>query len=250
MTSINALSPVKSRRTALRQLCNIDIKGGITMKKIIGLLVTMCILGGSVCSCGSEGGTGNINGRKAGYSESDADFGSDSFRNSGKKNRVEEELYNIRSNITSADSAASSVQKAFESTLTDADAKGIKLTYDGWVRFDDGVMSADITLTSGNANEILGPGVFNYFEKFDEMTGAAYIKNSSCTAVVLTNDGEFVGTYPSGYVTEDDFVSGGEFEDEEIYGRLGIAVQRVVDDAYSSVNEDGIEVSTNNQPRW
>ena len=50
--------------------------------------------------------------------------------------------YVRKSKISSANSAASSIQKGVEATLTDADAKGAKLTYKGWINFKDGNLGA------------------------------------------------------------------------------------------------------------
>ena len=156
--------------------------------------------------------------------------------------------YVRKSKISSANSTASSVQKAFESTLTDADAKGIKLTYNGWIKIDDGAMTANtITLSSGNASSILYSGVTNYFDKFKKVDGAAYIKNTSCTAVVATTDGTYIGTYPSGYVDAKDYKSSGDLNGGGS-SALSKVVSRIVADKYTSTNENGPEVDGNNQP--
>ena len=157
--------------------------------------------------------------------------------------------YVRKSKISSANSTASSVQKAFESTLTDADAKGIKLQYDGWIKITGGSFSADVTLSNGNASSLLGPGVANYFEKIKKVDGAAYIKNSSCTAVVATTDGNYIGTYPSGYVDAKDYKSGGDLNTGSKAQKLSKVVSKVVADAYvAGTNDDGIEVTNTNQP--
>ena len=159
--------------------------------------------------------------------------------------------YVRKSKISSANSTASSVQKAFESTLTDADAKGIKLQYDGWIAIKGGVFTADVTLSGGaggNASSILGPGVANYFEKIKKVDGAAYIKNSSCVAVVATTDGNYIGTYPSGYVDAKDYKNGGDLNSGSKAQKLSKVVSKVVLDAYSATNTEGLEVTATNQP--
>lgn len=155
--------------------------------------------------------------------------------------------YVRKSKISSANSTASSVQKAFESTLTDADAKGIKLQYKGWIKIKGGVMSAD-TLSNGNASELLYSGVMNYFEKFKKVDGAAYIRNSSCVAVVATTDGNYIGTYPSGYVDAKDYKGNGELKDGGSTA-LNKVVSRIVADKQTDANPDGPEVDDNNQPK-
>jgi type IV pilus assembly protein PilA len=154
--------------------------------------------------------------------------------------------YVRKSKISSANSTASSVQKAFESTLTDADAKGIKLTYSGWLQIIDGAISAE-TMSKGNASSILTEGVKNYFEKFKKVSGAAYIRNSSCTAVVATTDGNYIGTYPSGYVDAKDYKSNGDLKDGGNTA-LGKVVSRIISDRQTDSNSDGPEVTDTNAP--
>lgn len=122
--------------------------------------------------------------------------------------------YVRKSKISSANSAASSIQKGFEAALTDADAKGVKLIGEGWIDFEDGVFSADkIEMdTTAKASEVLYSGVVNYFEKFTDATGSAYIKRSSCPAVICTTDGTYWGSAPSGYVEAKDYKSDGDLD--------------------------------------
>lgn len=125
--------------------------------------------------------------------------------------------YVRKSKISSANSAASSVQKGFESALTDADAKGIKLTFEGWVNFDNGAAwTANGEVTDAkSAEDFLSSGVVNYFEKFNDCEGAAYIKRSSCIGVAVTTDGTYWGTAPSGYVEAKDYKSDGDLDKED-----------------------------------
>ena len=117
--------------------------------------------------------------------------------------------YVRKSKISSANSAASSIQKGFEAALTDADAKGVKLTFNGWVDFDEGTWSEKPEKKEMGAKTdcetYLSSGVVNYFEKFNDATGAAYINKSSCPAVCCTTDGNYWGSAPSGYVEAKDY---------------------------------------------
>ncbi len=120
--------------------------------------------------------------------------------------------YVRKSKISSANSAASSIQKGFEATLTDADSKGVKLEYCGWVDFKDGVMSGALSHMSSAGTNIsvnLTEGVGNYFDKFTKARGAAFIQKSSCPAVFCTTDGTYWGTFPSGYVEAKDYKRNG-----------------------------------------
>ena len=123
--------------------------------------------------------------------------------------------YVRKSKISSANSAASSIQKGFEATLTDCDSKGIKLEYVGWVDFKDGDMNGALSHMSKNGTNIsvnLTEGVGNYFDKFTKAKGAAFIQKSSCPAVFATTDGTYWGTFPSGYVEAKDYKKHGEIK--------------------------------------
>jgi len=155
--------------------------------------------------------------------------------------------YVRKSKISSANSTASSVQKAFDATLTDCDAKGIKLSYEGWLLLDDGKIQAAISLTAGtggNASSLLYSGVTNYFDKFKKVEGACYIKGTACTAVVATTDGNYIGTYPSGYVDAKDYKSSGDLNSGSTGTKLSKVVKRIVDDT----GDDKPEVDNNNAP--
>ncbi|MCR4862706.1 MAG: prepilin-type N-terminal cleavage/methylation domain-containing protein [Ruminococcus sp.] len=125
--------------------------------------------------------------------------------------------YVRKSKISSANSGASSIQKGFEATLTDADSKGIKLEFNGWVDFKDGKINAlsHISSDGTNLSENLTEGVGNYFDKFHKAKGAAYIQRSSCPAVFCTTDGTYWGTFPSGYVEAKDYKKHGEIKEKK-----------------------------------
>ncbi|WP_298531080.1 type IV pilin protein [uncultured Ruminococcus sp.] len=125
--------------------------------------------------------------------------------------------YVRKSKISSANSGASSIQKGFEATLTDADSKGVKLEFNGWVDFKDGKINALSHISSDGANLSvnLTEGVGNYFDKFHKAKGAAYIQRSSCPAVFCTTDGTYWGTFPSGYVEAKDYKKNGDIKKEK-----------------------------------
>lgn len=131
--------------------------------------------------------------------------------------------YVRKSKISSANSAMSSIQKGIEATLVDLDTKGYKCTASRWVEFEDGHFAGetsspaampaktvvfDNACTSANINAFLEEGTSNYFEKFSKATGACYINRTSCTAVVGDIDGNYMGTYPGGYVDAKDYKAG------------------------------------------
>ncbi|MBR4628559.1 MAG: hypothetical protein IKO47_12870 [Ruminococcus sp.] len=183
------------------------------MKKGLSLILAACLLGSSVCGCGDDGGTD-----------------SKSTGGTGTEAVQQDESYKVKSKISTANSAASATQKAVESTLTELDEKGVKLEYRGWIKFRKGAISADTELRKDNASELLHTGITNYLDKFDDLDGAFYIDRGSCVAVVATMDGEFVGSYPSGYTRATDYLGGGELGGCDISEQLGKVVQRFVDD--------------------
>lgn len=151
--------------------------------------------------------------------------------------------YVRKSKISSANSAASSIQKGFESTLVDADTKGIKCTFEGWIVFDNDKIGAAGTLAAGtDASSVLTDGVKNYFDKFKKATGAAYIKKTSCVAVVATTDGNYYGTFPGGYVEAKDYKSSGYLNN----AAADLTTVKSIADkmTYSASNTDGVEDAT------
>ncbi|MBQ8582198.1 MAG: prepilin-type N-terminal cleavage/methylation domain-containing protein [Ruminococcus sp.] len=131
--------------------------------------------------------------------------------------------YVRKSKIQSASSAMSSIQKGIEATLVDLDTKGYKCTATMWVEFTGGNFEGDKTASpaapaktvvfdnkcsAANINAFLKEGTSNYFEKFSKATGCAYINRNSCVAVVGDIDGNYLGTYPGGYVDAKDYKAG------------------------------------------
>ena len=148
--------------------------------------------------------------------------------------------YVRKSKISSANSAASSVQKGFEAALTDADAKGVKLVFNNWITWDEdgnwSILTEKEEMNSAEkCQEILKSGVVNYFEKFTDCQGAAYIKRSSCPGVMVTSDGTYWGTAPSGYVEAKDYKTNGELNDASAADAMSVIKGRMSDP------EDGVE---------
>ncbi len=131
--------------------------------------------------------------------------------------------YVKKSKISSADSAANSVMKALNSTLTELDEMGVIIDGEGFIAFDgaggfstngtaDAAVWSTNTLTVADDGTLVGNSgwlntkVANYFEdiyKVDE--GVCYISKGVCRAVIMTTDGIYFGTAPGGCVTADDY---------------------------------------------
>ncbi len=120
--------------------------------------------------------------------------------------------YVRKSKITSANSAASNVQKAFTNALTDADARGFKCTFVGWIGINSGTInsapSAGTSQTSDQITAEIKDDVLQYFENLRKVDGYVYLKKNACVAAIVSTDGNYIGTYPSGYVDAKDYKSG------------------------------------------
>ncbi len=117
--------------------------------------------------------------------------------------------YVRKSKISSANSAASSVFKAINSTLTELDEEGIDvggdwtLTYNGtgW-----SVAALNTECTFGSSGAKFDKKVANFFsdiDKMKEVKGA--ISGGSCLALAARKDSTYNGTYPGGVVNSDTF---------------------------------------------
>ncbi len=149
--------------------------------------------------------------------------------------------YVKKSKISSADSAANSVMKAINSTLTELDEMGIIIDGEGFISFDGlggfvsdkGTADADVWSKTDltvkvngtlDGNESwLNTKVANYFEDIYKVEeGYAYISKGVCRAVIMTTDGIYFGTAPGGCVTADDYKGDDEVDE------IGEAVMKVV----------------------
>ena len=121
--------------------------------------------------------------------------------------------YVRKSKITSANSAAAEVQKAITNALTDADSRGVKCTATGWVKLDNGSFAEDDDAPKSvtkiekltDLDTAIAEDVKGYMDKISKIEGIAYINKVACTAVVCTTDGNYVGSYPAGYVDPKDY---------------------------------------------
>ena len=130
--------------------------------------------------------------------------------------------YVRKSKISSANSAASSVYKAINSTLTELDEEGVDvgglwvLKWGGkkWsVALDDvnGAKDVDGTLGKDSISATAGAGNFdrkvsNFFSDITKIKKAsAAIKGGSCVAIAVSTDKTYTGTYPGGIVTTDSY---------------------------------------------
>lgn len=120
--------------------------------------------------------------------------------------------YVKKSKITSADAAASSLQKAVSSALTDLENKDdYDISYVGWLDMGNLKAESNPELSNAKIDALVGY-VKNYFSDISKVKnqGGAYVDGGVCTGVALTIDGTYWGTYPGGLTSSDDYKTGGE----------------------------------------
>lgn len=115
--------------------------------------------------------------------------------------------YVKKSKITANDSAASSLQKGVTSALSDCEnVKNLDISYTGWYDISD--------LKAETVDKITDPDfkkyVKNYFSDIGKCkVASAYTELGTCTGAVVSTDGVYMGTYPGGLVSSEDYKSGG-----------------------------------------
>ncbi len=129
--------------------------------------------------------------------------------------------YVKKSKIQSADAAASSLQKAMTSALSDLENKdGIDISGFGWI--DQGslkaVTSSSFTqdqsvasqqLLGDHGKSMLKKYIKNYFSDISKIKKAGvYLDGGACLGAYVTTDGTYYGTYPGGLITADDYKIG------------------------------------------
>lgn len=127
--------------------------------------------------------------------------------------------YAVKSKITSQDSAASALQKAFAVALEELDEEDWDLSYCGVIEIDGSWGDEDEeykqpkkkVLTKENAKAALKDNVKYYFSSIKNVKkGAVYIYGGSCIGVICTTDGEYWGTYPAGALSYKEYKNADE----------------------------------------
>lgn len=113
--------------------------------------------------------------------------------------------YVKKSKISAQNSAASSIQKAFATALEDLEEQDWELSFNGIIDIDktwgsaDADESKDKVLTKDNAKDAMKANVKDYFSSIKKVKdGQVYISGGSCIGVIVTTDGVYWGTYPTG----------------------------------------------------
>ena len=131
--------------------------------------------------------------------------------------------YIRQAKIRTADEAATSVKNGVNAALSEIMVYS-EVSGAGWENFngadyrENGVgtgwdAASGITYNQRNGKyasleAALHDFVIDYFADFPTTEGSAYINMGTCTAVVLTVDGNYWGAYPAGAITAKDYKSG------------------------------------------
>lgn len=107
--------------------------------------------------------------------------------------------YVKKSKISAANSAASSIDKAIDSTLTDMESAGIDISGEFGLTWNGSTWSSKSTVM---ANTNFKDGVEQYFSDIKKTKYAmVQLYNGTCVAVACTVDNTYWGSVPSGIVT-------------------------------------------------
>lgn len=115
--------------------------------------------------------------------------------------------YVKKSKITAADSASSTLQKAITSALSDCEnVDGLDISWTGW--YDIADLKAD-TSASKISGDNFKKYVKNYFSDIGKCKiASAYVDLGVCSGAIVSTDGVYIGTYPGGLISSDDYKSG------------------------------------------
>lgn len=113
--------------------------------------------------------------------------------------------YVKKSKITAADSASSTLQKAITSALSDCEnVDGLDISWTGW--YDIADLKADDESKIATSNFKMY--VKNYFNDIGKCKiASAYVDLGVCSGAIVSTDGVYIGTYPGGLISSDDYKS-------------------------------------------
>ena len=114
--------------------------------------------------------------------------------------------YVKKSKITAADSASSTLQKAITSALSDCEnVDGLDISWTGSYHNDH--LKADHQTKIPTTNFKMY--VKNYFNDIGKCKiASAYVDLGVCSGAIVSTDGVYIGTYPGGLISSDDYKSG------------------------------------------
>ena len=132
--------------------------------------------------------------------------------------------YVKKSKISSANDAAASVQKAFNTALIELDEAG-DLPADGDYHHGKNA----VTEITSEDTDVLGKKIMNYMDAGKKVEFQAKVEGGVCVAVAASPDGKYLGTYPAGVVTVDNFGSDKTYKAESFTDALAAAYNKTKD---------------------
>ncbi len=119
--------------------------------------------------------------------------------------------YVKKSKVSSANTSASSIYKAFNTALTDMDAEGFDMggiyavtASHGDTKFTLPASGGPVGKTGAAADQTLFDKVANYFEDISKCTVDARMNGGTCKAVACATDSTYTGAFPS-VITVDNY---------------------------------------------
>lgn len=111
--------------------------------------------------------------------------------------------YVKKSKVSSANTSASSIYKAFNTALTDMDAEGFDMggiyavtASHGDTKFTLPASGGPVGKTGAATDQTLFDKVSNYFEDIKKCTVDARMNGGTCKAVAVATDSTYVGAFP------------------------------------------------------
>ncbi len=137
--------------------------------------------------------------------------------------------YVRKSKVSSANSAAATVQKAMNTSLIELDEEG---------NLGDYAKNEDTTVAKGDETDALKTKLMQYLDDYSKTSFdfQANVIGGICSAVAATPDGVYCGTYPAGIVTADNVKE--NYTADKIADALKDAVAKV------AANKEGTGTAT------
>ena len=134
--------------------------------------------------------------------------------------------YVKKSKISSANDAAASVQKAFNTALIELDEAGVSVA-DG--TYTHAHNTEDINAGAVTSESQLGGKIMNYMDAGKKVEFHAQVKGGVCIAVAASPDQKYLGTYPAGVITVDNFGKANGYAKDDFTKALNAAVAKTSD---------------------
>ena len=134
--------------------------------------------------------------------------------------------YVKKSKISSANDAAASVQKAFNTALIELDEAGVSV---GDGTYTHGHNAEDINAGPITSDSQLGGKIMNYMDAGKKVEFHAEVKGGVCIAVAASPDQKYLGTYPAGVVTVDNFGKADGYTKTDFTKALNAAIAKTSD---------------------